>query len=87
MKTESSFEFSTRFPAKLTNEEFLKCLDMNFKPEINLAEDDNIKIFSFKSEESPKKEDLDIGEINLIYRGQKNMYERGKNAAVVRKKA
>ena len=53
---------------------------MNFKPEINLAEDDNNQNLSFKSAENPKKEDLDIGEINLIYRGQKNMFESGKNA-------
>ena len=77
---ESRNEILTKIPTDGTTEEFLRYLDFNFKSEINLW-NDRFELFKFsKSSKVLKSADLGIQEVNLTYRGQKNMFTKGVNA-------
>ena len=80
LEADNSYEIITKIPTSWTNEEFLRYLDTTFKPEINLAEDEKKQLLISKPVENSKKLDMVVENVNLSYRGQKNMFKRGKYA-------
>ena len=58
----------------------MRYLDTTFKSEINLAEEEKKQILISKFARGPKREDMVVENVNLAYKGQKNMFKRGKNA-------
>ena len=75
--SKSSNEFSTKFSANLSNDEFIKFLDSEFKAEIKLSDEAGDILFT---KEEIKEFKIEDPEVNLSYRGQKNLHQRGKHA-------
>ena len=69
----------TNLPIGSTPKEFLRFLDSDFKPEINLS-DSNQDLFTTKFAATSKSSEIKAEDVNLAYRGQKNMFKKGKNA-------
>ena len=78
LEAENSHGVNTKFQTSWTNKEWY--LDTTFKSEINLAEEEKKQILISKSAGGPKREDMVVENVNLAYRGQKNMFKRGKYA-------
>ena len=72
-------ESSTKFPVNATHEEFLRFLDTDFKPEINLSSDAE-DLFTGRPAEAVKSNEIKVEEVNLTYRGHKHMFSKGKYA-------
>ena len=81
LKNKKSYnEILSKIPTDGTSEEFLRYLDSNFNPEINLW-DDGFELFKFsKSTEVLKSADLGVEKVNLTYKGQKHMSTKGVNS-------
>ena len=58
----------------------MRYLDTTFKSEIDLAEEEKKQNLISKFAGGPKREDMVVKNVNLAYKGQKNMFKRGKNA-------
>ena len=74
--TKNVYESSTNYPVDLSNEEFIRFLDSSFKPEINLSNNDTKDWLLFISQAKVTK--INSPEVNLWYKGNKNMHQKGK---------
>ena len=72
-------ESSTKFPVNATHEEFLRFLDTDFRPEINLSAETE-DLFTGRKVEIAKNNEIKVEEVNLTYRGHKHMFSKGKYA-------
>ena len=77
---ENSDDKTTKILTHFTNEEFLRYLDSEFKPEINLLNDDDKVLFVSKPSEILINENATTNNVKLDYRGHKHMLLKGKHA-------